>query len=66
MDELSLYKIKEDLTSTMTAYVDKRLETEKKLIIDYIGWGARIALAGLALAVLIVGFFWVENLRRYR
>jgi hypothetical protein len=57
VDELSLYKIKEELTVGLTAYVDKRLETEKSLIISYIGWGARIAIAGLALAVLIVGFF---------
>jgi hypothetical protein len=57
MDELAVLKAKEEITTALTGYIDKKFDNEKNLNVNYIGWGARIAIAGLAFAVLVVGFF---------
>jgi hypothetical protein len=57
MDDGAYYKAKEELADFCTAYIDKKFESEKGLIKDYIGLGLRVAVVGLGIAVVTAGFF---------
>jgi hypothetical protein len=57
MDDGSVYKAKEEIIEYCSAYIDKKFETEKGLIKDYIGLGLKVAVAGIGIAVLTAGFF---------
>jgi hypothetical protein len=57
MDDAGYYKTKEELVEFCSAYVDKKFETEKGLIRDYIGLGIKVAIVGVGAAVLTAGFF---------
>ncbi len=54
---ISYYKLKDEIYDEVTSYIDKRFDTEKSLILSYIGWGSRIAIAGLGVAIVTAGFF---------
>jgi hypothetical protein len=61
MDEVAYYKAKEELTETCKNYIDKKFETEKNLITQYLGFAGKVALAGIGIAVLTVGFFGLKT-----
>jgi hypothetical protein len=61
MDELAYYKAKEELTEACKNYIDKKFETEKSLIAQYLGFAGKVALAGIGIAVLTVGFFGLKT-----
>ena len=61
MDEIAYYKAKEELTEACKNYIDKKFETEKSLITQYLGFAGKIALAGIGIAVLTVGFFGLKT-----
>jgi hypothetical protein len=61
MDELGYYKAKEELTEVCKNYIDKKFETEKSLIAQYLGFAGKVALAGIGIAVLTVGFFGLKT-----
>src|SRR5215510_6436395 len=56
MDEPSIYKAKEEIVEFCSAYIDKRFESEKGLIKDYIGLGLKVAVAGIGIALVNFGF----------
>jgi hypothetical protein len=57
MEEIAVYKAKEELLEHCSAYIDRKFESEKGLIKDYIGLGLKVAIAGVGIAVLTAGFF---------
>jgi hypothetical protein len=61
MDEVAYYKAKEELTESCKNYIDKKFETEKNLITQYLGFAGKVALAGIGIAVLTVGFFGLKT-----
>jgi hypothetical protein len=61
MDEPSFYKAKEELVGFCKSYIDERFDTEKSLIKDYLGFAGKVAVAGIGIAVLTVGFFGVKT-----
>jgi hypothetical protein len=61
MDDAAYYKVKEELTETCKSYIDKKFETEKNLITQYLGFAGKVALAGIGIAFLTVGFFGLKT-----
>lgn len=61
MDEVGYYKAKEELTEVCKKYIDEKFETEKSLITQYLGFAGKVALAGIGIAVLTVGFFGLKT-----
>jgi hypothetical protein len=61
MDDAAFYKAKEEITDFCQTYIDKKFETEKSLIKEYMGFAAKIAIAGIGIAILTVGFFGLKT-----